>query len=72
MIEEGKHSLVGIALAVAIGIVVGTLAVTATIWILLAVIHVVSWLLHVALVVGVVALAWWFLIGRRRHAHHLG
>jgi presenilin-like A22 family membrane protease len=72
MIEERRHSLVGIALAVATGIVAGTLAVTAIIWVLVAVIHVVSWLLHVALVVGVVALAWWLLIGRRRHAHHPG
>ncbi|MDP9072639.1 MAG: hypothetical protein M3N98_00445 [Actinomycetota bacterium] len=68
MIEERRHSLVGLTLAVATGIVVGTLAVAAIIWVLLAIIHVVSWLLHVALVVGVVAGIWWLVIGRRRHA----
>ena len=66
MIEERRHSLVGLAVAVAVGIVVGSIAVAAIFAVLGAIFHVVGWLVHAALVIGLVALAWWLLVGRRR------
>lgn len=67
MIDERKHSLVGLALAIAAGIVIGSLAVAAVFAVLTAVFHLVGWLLHVAVIVGVIAGVWWLLVGRRRH-----
>ncbi len=65
MIDERKHSLVGLMLAVAAGIVLGSLAVAAVFAVLAAVFHLVGWLLHVAVIVGVMAGVWWLLFGRR-------
>lgn len=69
MIEERRHSLVGLALAVATGIVVGTLAVAAIFFVLGVILHVVGWLLHVAVIVAVCAGVWWLIVGRRRSRH---
>jgi hypothetical protein len=69
MIDERKHSLVGIALAVAVGIVIGALALSVIFAVLGLIFHVVGWLIHVAVIVAVVAGIWWLLIGRRRHSH---
>jgi hypothetical protein len=44
MIEEQRHSLVGLALAVAVGIVLGGLAIAAVFAVLAAVIHLLGWL----------------------------
>jgi hypothetical protein len=68
MIDERKHSLVGVMLAVAAGIVLGSLAVAAVFAVLSAVFHVVGWLLHVAVIVAVIAGVWWLVFGRRRRA----
>ncbi len=69
MINERTHGLFSLALAVAVGIVVGGLALSAVFLVLGAIFHVVSWLFHAAVMVGVVALAWWLLVGRRRARH---
>ena len=69
MIDERKHSLVGLMLAVAAGIVLGSLAVAALFAVLAALFHVVGWLLHVAVVVAVFAGVWWLIFGRR-HRHN--
>ena len=66
MIEERKHSLVGLALAVAAGIVIGGLAIALILAVLGAIFHVVGWLLHVAIIVAVIAGVWWLIWGRRR------
>jgi threonine/homoserine/homoserine lactone efflux protein len=66
MTEERTHGLVGLALAIAAGIVMGALAVSAVFFVLGAIFHVVSWLFHAAVIVGVVALVWWLVVGRRR------
>jgi len=71
MIEERKHSLVGLTIAVAAGIVLGTLAVALILTLLTAIFHVVGWLLHVAVIVAVAVGIWWLLIGRRRRARNL-
>jgi uncharacterized membrane protein YdjX (TVP38/TMEM64 family) len=65
MIDERKHSLVGIALAVAAGIVIGTLAVAVIFAVLSAIFHIVGWLLHAAVIIAVIAGVWWLLAGRR-------
>jgi hypothetical protein len=70
MIDERKHSLVGLMLAVAAGIVLGALAVAAIFAILGAIFHVVGWLLHVAVIVAVLAGVWWLIAGRRRHKYN--
>jgi hypothetical protein len=67
MIDERKHSLVGLMLAVAAGIVLGSLAVAAIFAVLAVIFHVVGWVLHVAVIVAVIAGVWWLLVGRRRH-----
>ncbi len=67
MIDERKHSLVGLMLAVAAGIVLGSLAVAAIFALLAAVFHLVGWLFHVAVIVAVVAGVWWLIVGRRHH-----
>jgi hypothetical protein len=69
MIDERKHSLVGLTVAVALGIVIGSLAVAVIFAVLTAIFHVVGWLLHVAVIVGVIAGVWWLLVGRRRPRH---
>ena len=69
MIDERKHSLVGIALAVAAGIVIGSLAVAILFAVLTAIFHVVGWLFHVAVFVAVVAGIWWLVFGRRHRRH---
>jgi Flp pilus assembly protein TadB len=66
MIDERKHSLVGLTLAVAIGIVIGSLAVAVVFAVLGAILHVVGWLLHVGVIVAVILGVWWLVIGRRR------
>ena len=71
MIEERKHSLVGLTIAVAAGIVLGTLAVALILTLLTAIFHVVGWLLHVAVIVAVAVGIWWMLIGRRHRARNL-
>lgn len=65
MIDERKHSLVGLMVAVAAGIVLGSLAVAALFAVLSAVFHLVGWLLHVAVIVAVIAGVWWLVFGRR-------
>jgi hypothetical protein len=67
MIDERKHSLVGLMLAVAAGIVLGSLAVAAIFAVLGAIFHLVTWLLHVAVIVAIAAGVWWLIVGRRRH-----
>jgi hypothetical protein len=69
MIEERRHSLIGLTMAVAAGIVIGTLAVALILAVLTAVFHVVGWLLHIAVIVAVALGVWWLLIGRRHRAH---
>jgi hypothetical protein len=69
MIDERKHSLIGLTLAVAAGIVVGSLAVAVIFAVLTAIFHVVAFLLRVGVIVAVVAGIWWFLVGRRRSRH---
>jgi hypothetical protein len=69
MIDERKHSLVGIALAVAAGIVIGSLAIAIIFAVLTAIFHVVGWLFHAAVFVAVVAGIWWFVFGRRHRRH---
>jgi hypothetical protein len=69
-LDDHRHSLVGIAFAVAVGIVIGSLAVAAVFAILGAIFHVVGWLLHVAVIVAVIAAVWWLAFGRRRAAHY--
>jgi len=66
MINERTHGLVGLALAVAAGIVIGGLALSALFFVLAAIFGVVSWLFHVAVIVGVAVLVWWLVVGRRR------
>jgi hypothetical protein len=68
MIDERKHSLVGLAVAVAAGIVLGSLAVALIFAALSVIFHVVGWLIHVAVVVAVIAGIWWLFIGRRHRA----
>ncbi|MGH9126537.1 MAG: hypothetical protein ACRDZ8_17685 [Acidimicrobiales bacterium] len=74
MIDERKHSLLAIALAVAAGIVLGTLAVGAVLSILSALFHIVGWLIHLAIVAAVVAFVaagvWWLMFGRRTATNH--
>jgi hypothetical protein len=69
MIDERKHSLLGLAVAVAVGIVVGSLAVALIFAVLGAIFHVVGWLLHVAVIVAVIVGIWWLISGRRHHRH---
>ena len=69
MIDERKHSLVGLTMAVAAGIVIGTLAVALILTLLTAIFHVVGFLLHVAVIVAVAVGVWWLLIGRRHRTH---
>jgi Flp pilus assembly protein TadB len=69
MVDERKHSLVGITVAVAAGIVIGSLAVAAIFAVLTAIFHVVGFLLHMAVIVAVAAGIWWLLVGRRRSRH---
>ncbi|MDQ1368165.1 MAG: hypothetical protein QOF20_518, partial [Acidimicrobiaceae bacterium] len=64
MIDERKHSLLGLMLAVAAGIVLGSLAVAAIFAVLAAIVHLVGWLLHVAVIVAVAAGVWWLIVGR--------
>lgn len=64
---ERRHSLMGVAIAVAAGIVLGGLALTVIVALLAAVFHLVGWLLHVAIIVALIAGVWWLLVGRRRH-----
>lgn len=66
MMEEQKHSLIGLTLAVAAGIVIGGLAIALIFAVLGAIFHVVGWLLHVAIIVAVIAGVWWLIWGRRR------
>jgi hypothetical protein len=66
MIEEHNRSLVGLALAIAGGVVVGSLVVAAIFWVLGAIVHIVAWAFHIAVIAGVVALVWWLVAGRRR------
>jgi hypothetical protein len=69
MIDERKHSLVGIALAVAAGIVIGSLAVALVFAVLGVIFHVVGWLFHAAVFVAVMAGIWWIVFGRRHPWH---
>jgi Flp pilus assembly protein TadB len=69
MIKERKHSLIGLTVAVAAGIVLGALAVALIFTVLAALFHVVGWLLHVAVIIAVAVGVWWLLIGRRHHSH---
>jgi hypothetical protein len=66
MIDERRHSLVGLAVVVAVGAVMGALAVATIFWALSLIFHLVSWVFHLAVIVGVVAFVWWLLVGRRR------
>ncbi|MDQ1367658.1 MAG: hypothetical protein QOF20_11, partial [Acidimicrobiaceae bacterium] len=45
----------------------GSLAVAAIFAVLAAIVHLVGWLLHVAVIVAVAAGVWWLIVGRRRH-----
>ena len=67
MIEEQRHSLVGLALAVAVGIVLGGLAIAAVFAVLAAVIHLLGWLVQLAVVVALIAGVWWLAFGRRHN-----
>jgi hypothetical protein len=71
MIEERKHSLVGLTLAVAAGIVLGGLAIALIFAVLGVIFHVVGWLLHVAVIVAVIAGVWWLVWGRRHSSHRI-
>ncbi|HEX3539540.1 MAG TPA: hypothetical protein VHT75_03765 [Acidimicrobiales bacterium] len=66
--QERRHSLVGVTMAVAAGIVIGSIAVALIFAVLTAIFHLVGWLLHVAIIVAVIAGVWWLVFGRRRHA----
>lgn len=66
MMEEQKHSLIGLTLAVAAGIVIGGLAIALIFAVLGVLFHVVGWLLHVAIVAAVIVGVWWLIWGRRR------
>jgi hypothetical protein len=72
MIDERKHSLVGIALAVAAGIVIGSLAVAMVFAVLGVIFHVVGWLFHAAVFVAVMAGIWWLVFGRRHRSNANG
>ena len=66
MNEEPKHGLVSLALAIAVGVIVGGLALGAILWVIGAIFHVAAQVFRLALVVGVVAFVWWLVVGRRR------
>lgn len=66
MIEERRHSLLGLTLAVAAGIVLGTLSVALILTVLSAVFHLVGPLFRVAMMAAVVVGVWYLLVGRRR------
>jgi cytochrome c biogenesis protein CcdA len=66
MIDERRHSLLGLTLAVAAGIVLGTLSVGLILTVIGAVFHLVGWLFRVALIAAVVVGVWYLIIGRRR------
>jgi hypothetical protein len=66
MVEGRKHGLASLALAIAVGVIVGGLALGAIVWVIGAIFHVVSQVFHLALVIGVFAFVWWLVVGRRR------
>ncbi len=68
MSDERRPSLVGLTLAVAAGIVIGSIAVAVIFAVLTAIFHLVGWLLHLAVIVAVAAGVWWLIIGRRHRA----
>ena len=68
MTEESHHSLLGLILAVAVGVVVGGLALSMALWVIGGVFHVLFFLLRIATVVALGAFVIWLFSRRREHS----
>jgi CHASE2 domain-containing sensor protein len=64
--HELRHSAFRMVLLVAAGVAVGILAISALVWIVGALFHLVPLLVRLGLFVGLVAAVWWLVAGRRR------
>jgi hypothetical protein len=65
MIEERKHSLLSLMLVIVCSVVAFSLAIGVVFWTIGVVFHLFAFLFRVAIVVGVAALVWRLVAGRR-------
>jgi hypothetical protein len=67
MIEERKHSLLSLMLVIVCSVVAFSLAIGVVFWTIGVVFHLLSFLFRLAIIVGVAALVWRLVAGRRAH-----
>ena len=65
MSEESHHSLFGLVVAVALGVVVGGMALTMALWMIGGLFHLLFFLVRLATIVALGAAVVWF-VSRRR------
>ena len=69
MSEESHHSLFGLVVAVALGVVVGGMALTMALWMIGGLFHLLFFLLRLAMFVALGAAVVWFISRRRERSN---
>ena len=68
MTEDSHHSLFGLIVAVAVGVLLGGLALSMALWVVGGLFHVLFFLARMATIVALGALVVWLLSRRREHS----
>ena len=68
MTEDSHHSLFGLIVAVAVGVVLGGLALSMALWVLGGLLHILFFLARIAVIVAIGYFVVWMLSRRREHS----